>query len=395
MPDGTGEITIERGLDQIKQGLSAISAESRIVDKDLRAVNAALRLDPTNTTLLAEKQRLLGEQLRFAEQRSRELKDGLDAVNTAIKAGEQPRAGQIKQIETYSKELDRNKYLIDGLTGAINNQSKAQETAAVTTKTFSQSMTEFQSNLRAVNQVMSGLSSAFTLLGGDKDSAMGKALQQGQQVIQTMSGLASLGKLLKNQNILTAGSFSNLALAAGAAFGAFTLVDGLLNGLTGTTRTVAGAIATLTGLVVAGAVAWMAYHGTMTMGVAIPVILAALAVGAAGIKALTTETTAATDALSDVTSTVSSISTPSVSSIPTYSGGTSGVSTTYISQGGLTEGQMEMASYRGFMRAIIESGINEKQFVGSLDVNGRQFAEVTFNDFIDVNDRRTRGFATK
>jgi len=37
--------------------------------------------------------------------------------------------------------------------------------------------------------------------------------------------------------------------------------------------------------IVAATVAWMAFHGTMTLGVAVPIILAAVGVGIAGIKA--------------------------------------------------------------------------------------------------------------
>lgn len=52
------------------------------------------------------------------------------------------------------------------------------------------------------------------------------------------------------------------------------------------TKVLAGTITTIIAVLVAATAAWMAYHGTMTMGVAVPVILAAVGAGVAGIKAI-------------------------------------------------------------------------------------------------------------
>lgn len=329
MADAQRDITIERSLDQITQGIENIGAASKAIDKDLRAVQAGLKFDPTNTELLAQKQELLSQKLENSTARADELRAAIAELNRIKAENGQLTDGQSKLLATYEQQLKTTSAEVTGLTGATQRQTEANVTAAESTKTFSQSMTEFQSNLRAVNQVMHGLSSAFTLLGGDPNSSMGKALKQGQQVIQTMTGLASLGKLLQNQNILTAGSFSNLALAAGAAYGAFTLVDGLLGQLDGETRTIAGAITLLTAAVVAGAVAWMAYHGTMTLGVAVPIITAAVGAGIAGIMAMMPKTEEA-----DLGTTSAAI--PTVPSVPTtisdvsmVSGGTT---TTYGEQ---------------------------------------------------------------
>lgn len=443
MADGTGEITIERSLEQIQQGIRDIGTASKSIDKDLRSVQSGLRFDPSNTELLAQKQELLSQKLENSKARSQELTAAIAELNRINAENGQLTDGQAKLLSTYQQQLKETQNQVTGLTGATQKSAES-------TKTFSQSMTEFQSNLRAAQQVMRGVSSAYELLDTRTDSnkkkqqelqysltdlgfayqegkisqeeykakqlelqkeleatkraqdklsneGFGNFLKQGQQAVQMMSGIASMGKLLGKSNSTLATSFSTVAMGVGAAFVAFKLADDLLGKFEGTSRTVAGAVAILAGAVTAGAVAWMAYHGTMSLGVAVPIILAALAVGAAGIKALTKKTNAETAAISSEVSTTSmpSIATSSTPSVPTYSGGVSGGTTTYISQGGLTEGQMEMASYRGFMRAITESGLNDPKFIGALNINGRQLAETIFNDFLDVNDRRTRGFALK
>lgn len=51
-------------------------------------------------------------------------------------------------------------------------------------------------------------------------------------------------------------------------------------------RTVAGAVALLVAALGAAATAWLVYHGAMTLGTAIPIILTAVGVGVAGIQAI-------------------------------------------------------------------------------------------------------------
>lgn len=71
------------------------------------------------------------------------------------------------------------------------------------------------------------------------------------------------------------GAFAGLA----AAFLFLTFMDEF----DAKTRIVVGSLMVLVGALTAAAAAWMAYHGAMTIGVAIPVILGAVAAGVAGI----------------------------------------------------------------------------------------------------------------
>jgi hypothetical protein len=51
-------------------------------------------------------------------------------------------------------------------------------------------------------------------------------------------------------------------------------------------RGIVGALMATIGAIVAATVAWMAFHGTMTVGIAVPIILAAVGAGIAGVKGL-------------------------------------------------------------------------------------------------------------
>lgn len=76
------------------------------------------------------------------------------------------------------------------------------------------------------------------------------------------------------------------ALSVGAFIGGFLAGDALLKALPANLRGIAAALMAGIAAVVAATVAWMAFHGTVTVGVAVPVILAAVGAGIAGIKSL-------------------------------------------------------------------------------------------------------------
>jgi hypothetical protein len=81
-------------------------------------------------------------------------------------------------------------------------------------------------------------------------------------------------------------SAKTAALGVGGFIGGFLAGDALLKALPENLRGIASALMAGIAAVVAATVAWMAFQGTVTLGVAVPVILAAVGAGIAGIKGL-------------------------------------------------------------------------------------------------------------
>ncbi len=75
------------------------------------------------------------------------------------------------------------------------------------------------------------------------------------------------------------------AIGVAAFMGGFLVADTILGAIPEDMRAIAGALTATIAAIVAATVAWMAFHGTMTVGVAVPIILAAVGVGIAGVKA--------------------------------------------------------------------------------------------------------------
>ena len=80
-------------------------------------------------------------------------------------------------------------------------------------------------------------------------------------------------------------SAKTAAIGVAAFMGGFLIADTLLSAIPEDMRKIAGALTASIAAIVAATIAWMAFHGTMTIGVAVPIILAAVGVGIAGVKA--------------------------------------------------------------------------------------------------------------
>lgn len=101
-------ITIEIGGDTTKLGkaLDSVESQSRSLQSELRGVNSLLKLDPTNSTLLAQKQELLKKAISETSEKLKILKDHQDEVR--------------KKWENY----DEVKPKLDSVTDEVENTEK-------------------------------------------------------------------------------------------------------------------------------------------------------------------------------------------------------------------------------------------------------------------------------
>jgi len=89
-----------------------------------------------------------------------------------------------------------------------------------------------------------------------------------------------------SSNVANVGSTAKTAAIGVSAFvGGFMVADTLLSAIPEELQAISGALTASIAAIVAATVAWMAFHGTMTVGTAVPIILAAVGVGIAGVKA--------------------------------------------------------------------------------------------------------------
>lgn len=104
-------ITVEIGGDTSKLGkaLDTVETKGRNLRGELREINSALKLDPTNTELLAQKQEVLAEAIKNTKDKLTTLRDAQGQIEEKFKAGEiddgQYRAFK-REIENAESQLD-------------------------------------------------------------------------------------------------------------------------------------------------------------------------------------------------------------------------------------------------------------------------------------------------
>ena len=89
-------ITIEIGGDTapLSKALSEVNKESRSIQNELKAVEKLLKLDPSNTELVAQKQKLLGDAVNAAKTKLDDLKQAQEEVNKKVASGEIDKGSQ-------------------------------------------------------------------------------------------------------------------------------------------------------------------------------------------------------------------------------------------------------------------------------------------------------------
>lgn len=83
-------ITIEIGGDTrgLTDALKDVNKESNKVSSELKEVERALKLDPSNTELIAQKQQLLAEQIQRTSEKLDVLKTAQSQVEAQFQRGE-------------------------------------------------------------------------------------------------------------------------------------------------------------------------------------------------------------------------------------------------------------------------------------------------------------------
>lgn len=160
-------ITIAIGADTsgVTAGLEGITKESIKVSNQLKQVESLLKLDPTNTELLAERERLLGESIDKTREKLRQLEAVQEDVNKQYQEGKI----DTSQYIAYQNELVKTRDRLSGLeakldeTGSeVSDLGKDMSESSDDTKKLGKSLDDVDS---AAKKAGDGLKVAAVALG--------------------------------------------------------------------------------------------------------------------------------------------------------------------------------------------------------------------------------------
>lgn len=220
-------ITIEIGGDTTKlsKALSGVNSSCSSLQKELREVDKLLKLDPTNTELLAQKQKVLKEAIGSTKEKLDTLKEAEKQVQEQFENGEvseeQYRALQREIASTEIKLGDLEKQAEESNKEFENTGKAAEETAKSVSKidTAAKAFDTVEDKAGKAAKAMAPLSAAAAAVGtGAVASAMN--LDDGYDIIITKTG--ATGEALDDLNKRMNNIFKDIptdAETAGTAIG--------------------------------------------------------------------------------------------------------------------------------------------------------------------------------
>ena len=215
-------LTVQIGGDTSKLGeaLQTLAQKSKATSKELADINRALKLDPTNTDLLAQKQQVLAEQISAT-------KDKVDILRQAQQqAAEQLKNGDIgaDEYRKLQREVIFAEQKLNSLEQQASDVEKALRDAGDATADAGQSAADAAKDTDDMTDSVGDLSGSLDELQGKATIAgkelatmagVGEALKEGvNSVMDYNSALASI----QAQTGASAGEMRNLKAAMDAVY---------------------------------------------------------------------------------------------------------------------------------------------------------------------------------
>ena len=374
-------IEIGRSFDELQAKVKGFTDEVKKSQVEVKAIDKALQLDPANVDLVKQKYKIFETQLESTRGKGEALKQQIAQLNQIKAENGELTDRQTKQLATLEQQYRLTEIEVSKFEGALQRQNQAIAKAQFGDMT--KGLQNAQKAMTQMNTVMSSTTALMGLMGIAGDQSGDKTMQGMMKAMQGMQAVIGLSSMLQSMNNKSALSFQGLATSAMMAFASFTIVSSLLNALPGHMKPVVGAITALIAIVVAATVAWMAFHGTMTLGVAVPIILAAVGAGIAGIMAMLPKNAGGeADIATDATS-----ATASTSQVSYINSSTSNKGGDFVNVQTASPQQIEQAVYNAVTRVTLETAGMGGDRPIQLNINGREFARAISDD-LNYENRR-------
>jgi hypothetical protein len=281
----SAQTSLRDAQQNLNRAITEYGADSSQAASALRDLNAA----QANVSSL---QKEVGMSTQAADVSMRSFTTGISGVATASFS----LYGAYDRINESEISLDRSNLMVKTSTKSVEDAQRALSTAIVEHGISSQEATTASDSLSIAQDRLSLANErAQQAQENVNKSIMSAALQIIPTSITMVDSLSrawnnfpDVSALLTKISTRVADvgiSAKTAAIGVAAFMGGFLIADTILGAIPEDMRQIAGVLTASIAAIVAATIAWMAFQGTMTMGVAVPIILAAVGVGIAGVKA--------------------------------------------------------------------------------------------------------------
>ena len=204
-------ITIDIGgnTTPLNDALKEVNAKSRNLQTELKQVDKLLKLDPTNTELLAQKQQILSESIQNTEDKLNKLKEAQKNAKEQMQNGNDITAEQYRQLQ---RDIIRTEETLNSLKKAAEDSNGALDKVAEVSEKIGNKSDELVKKLLPVTAGVAAIGTASVAAFNELDA--------GYDTIITKTG-ASGEALDELQNSMNAvfGDLPTTAENAGIAIG--------------------------------------------------------------------------------------------------------------------------------------------------------------------------------
>lgn len=245
MSDKVKGITVEIGGDTkgLDKAIKSVNGEIRGTTNELKQVERLLKLDPTNTELLAQKQTLLGKNIETVENKLQALKKAKDKADKEMADGTEVNQEQYRRLQ---REIVQTEQDLKGLSNTADDAGNKIEDVSDKSDGFTilkgtvadlaangiqaliNKTTELVEVSREYREDMNKLNTAFTTAGFSQEDAnevysgFYKILGESDRAVEAVNHLA---KLTDNQEDLV--KWTNIAAGVCAEFTDSLPIEGL------------------------------------------------------------------------------------------------------------------------------------------------------------------------
>ena len=204
-------ITVEIGGDttKLQTALKGLNGEIKSTQTALKDVEKLLKMDPGNTELLAQKEKLLAQAVDETKQKLETLKTAAEQANTALANGDISQ----EQYDALQREIVETEQNLRSLETQANQSATAVQKIAATgesLKTTGDNISNAGKKLLPVTAAVTGLGTASVTTAANFESSM-------SQVQATMGITKDSMSTLDGQSVNTMDALSNLAKKMGAS----------------------------------------------------------------------------------------------------------------------------------------------------------------------------------
>lgn len=203
-------ITVEIGGDttKLQTALKGVNGQIKNTQSALKDVEKLLKLDPTNTTLLAQKQKLLTQAIGETKEKLATLKTAAQQANEQLQKGEISQ-GQYDALQREIAETEAELKKLDSQASKTNQTLTKIGEAGSKVESFGNGVTNAGKKVSVASAAVTGLGVASVKTAADFESSM-------SQVQATMGITKDSMSKLDGQTVNTMDALSDLAKEMGA-----------------------------------------------------------------------------------------------------------------------------------------------------------------------------------